>query len=285
MIGSTAAGLAGQFVPPTPPPGMQMDPFWQPFMTFVQVVPVVAVVWLGLRRWLPHDKMLVWVALVGGAVASVIEPLTDHVAFVWFAPGGLWQMFATFGRPMPWFILPCYTWFVGGQVIYLLYRVRTGVTAKHLWVCYAVFVGTNFVMEVPAMAVGIYAYYGAQPFHIPGLPPMWFQSISAAAPLFATAVFVYVWPRLRGVARLAAIAIPPVIWAMTNAGAGWPTWSAMNSTDNLVVVWLCGLITIGLALGIAAVSISMLTSAASGRSTEQPDTSEPAPDMMTTTGN
>lgn len=282
MIGSTAAGLAAQFSPPVPPPGMRMDPFWQPFMTFIQVVPVVAVVWLGLRRWLRHDKALLWVALAGGALASLIEPLTDHVAFVWFAPHGLWQMFATFGRPMPWFILPCYVWFVGGQVAYLMYRVRRGVTPKQLWGLYAVFVGTNVVMEVPAIAVGIYAYYGAQPFQVLGLP-LWFQSISAAAPLFATAVFVHVWPRLRGAARIAAVAIPPVVWAMTNAGAGWPAWSALNSTDNMAVTWLCGLATICLSLGIAAVSISMITSAPA-RPGPAERSEGPSPEMVATSG-
>jgi hypothetical protein len=268
-----SAILTSGFTAPVPPPGMRMDPFWQPFMTFVQVIPVLAVLWFGLRIWLPKDRTLLAVCLAGGALASLIEPLTDHVAFVWFAPDGLWEMFATFNRPMPWFILPCYIWFVGGQLAYLLHRVRTGVTARQLWVLYAVFVGTNVVMEVPAIAAGIYAYYGAQPFKIAGLP-IWFQSISAAAPLFATAVFVHVWPRLHGWRRLAAVPIAPAVWAMTNAGAGWPAWSALNSTDNILITSVCGLITIGLSLGIAATSISMITSAAGSRAATGPDARE-----------
>ncbi|MDT7655970.1 MAG: hypothetical protein QOF38_685, partial [Pseudonocardiales bacterium] len=94
--------LLAEFVPPQPPPGVGMNSFWQPIMTFVQIVPVVAVLWLGLRRWLPQDRALFAVCLLGGAATSLFEPVTDVLAGVWFAPGGMWVMFTTFNRPMPW---------------------------------------------------------------------------------------------------------------------------------------------------------------------------------------
>lgn len=247
----------GAFIPPAPPEGMVMSSVWQPIMTFVQVIPVAAALWLGIRRWLPKDLTLLAVVFIGGGLTSFIEPLTDHVSFVWFAPEGMWTMFTTFGRSMPWFILPCYVWFTGGQVAYLIYRVRNGVTQRQLWRLYAIFIGLNLLMELPAIAVGIYAYYGAQPFEIGGLP-LWFQAINSVTSLLAAAVLIYIWPRLRGWRRLAALVVLPSCHAMTNAGAGWPVSSALNSTGNRVVTSLAGLLTIGIALGMAAIAVSVL---------------------------
>ncbi|MDT7563380.1 MAG: hypothetical protein QOG76_2004 [Pseudonocardiales bacterium] len=254
--------LLAEFVPPQPPPGLVMNSFWQPFMTFVQIIPVVAVLWLGLRRWLPQDRALFVVCLLGGAATSLFEPVTDVLAGVWFAPGGMWVMFTTFNRPMPWFILPCYIWFIGGQVAYVLYRMRRGVSARQLWILYAAFIGTNIVMEVPAIAAGIYTYYGPQPFQIAGLP-LWFQSINAAVPLVAAAAVAYLWPRLRGWRRLAVIAVLPSAHALGNAVAGWPMWSAVHSTDNIVVIYLVAAVSVALAVGLAAFAISIIVRPAS----------------------
>lgn len=261
--------VPGDFVVPQPPPGMVMNDFWQPFMTFVNVIPLVAVVWLGLRRWLPRDRTLLALCLVGGGATAFFEPVTDHLAFVWFAPEGIWEMFTTFNRPMPWFILPCYIWFIGGQVVYLIYRVRRGASARQLWILYGVFVLTNVVMEVPALAAGIYTYYGPQPFQVAGLP-LWFQSINAAVPLVATAVVLYLWPRLRGWRRLAVVAAFPSCHALGNAVAGWPMWSALNSTDNALAIHVAGLVSVGLAVSLAGFAISILARPADGREAVTP---------------
>jgi hypothetical protein len=49
-----------------PPDGMVMNGFWQPFMTYVNVLPIIAVAWLALRRWMPGERALVVSALVAG---------------------------------------------------------------------------------------------------------------------------------------------------------------------------------------------------------------------------
>ncbi|HEV7861368.1 MAG TPA: hypothetical protein VGR20_01670 [Acidimicrobiia bacterium] len=229
-----------------PPSGMVMNDFWQPFMTFVQVIPVVVVAWLALRKWLPGERPLVMACLIGGGLASLIEPMVDHLALVWFAPEGLWKMFTTFGRSMPWFILPCYVWYIGGQAMLTLYLLRRGLTAKRLWILYGAYVVTNVVMEIPALAAGIYAYYGPQPFEVAGLP-LWFQSINAASPIVAAAV-IYRLGTKRGWSPWLAALVVPSCHALSNAVAGWPMWSALNSTGSLAVTYPTALITISLAV-------------------------------------
>lgn len=242
---------------PQPPSGMQMSSFWQPVMTFVQVIPVLAVIWLAMRVWMPRQKRLFWILMISGGLTSLIEPITDHLAFVWFAPQGMWVMFETFHRPMPWFILPCYVWFMGGQMAFVIWRMRLGATTRTFWWMYVGFIITNVVMEVPAIAAGIYRYYGAQPFKIAGLP-IWFQAMNACVPLVATAASLYIWPRLRGLQKAALLLVVPSAHVACNAICGWPMWTALNSSDNLAVTTLTGLLSIAISLGVASFAISLL---------------------------
>ena len=228
-----------------PPGGTVMSDFWQPFMTFVNVLPIVAVIRLALRRWLPGERALILACLTGGAVASLIEPLVDHIALVWFAQENQWTMLKVFGRNTPWFILPCYVWYIGGQVMLTLWLIRRGLTMKQLYLVYGAFVLTNVLMEVPAIAADVYAYYGPQPFKIAGLP-LWFQSMNAASPIIGAAL-LHLLGSKRGWHPALAVAVVPSAHIVSNAVAGWPMWTALNSTDSLAVTYPLALVTIGLA--------------------------------------
>jgi hypothetical protein len=228
-----------------PPQHMVMNDFWQPFMTYVNVVPIVAVTWLALRRWMPGERALVFSALVGGGVASLLEPMVDHLGLVFFAPEGQWTMLRLYGRATPWFILPCFVWYTGGQALLTLWLMRKGLTMKRLFAIYGAFVLSNVVMEIPALAAGVYAYYGPQPFEIAGLP-LWFQSLNAATPIVAAAVF-YKLGQKRGWHPALAIAVIPGAHVLANAVPGWPMWAALNTTRSLAVTYPVALVTIGLA--------------------------------------
>ncbi len=229
-----------------PPEGMVMSELWQPVMTWAQVIPVLLVVWFAFRRWLPKEPGLVLACLAGGGLATLLEPMVEHLALVWFAPVGMWEMFRLFGRPMPWFILPCYVWYVGGQAMLTLAVLRRGIDLRGLFLLYGAYVLSNLAMEVPAIAAGIYSYYGPQPFQVAGLP-LWFQSINAASPIVAAAVIHRLGSR-PGWHPAMAIAVVPGAHALSNAVAGWPMWAALNTTSSLAVTHVTGLVTIGLAV-------------------------------------
>lgn len=228
-----------------PPDGMVMNSFWQPFMTYVNVIPIVAAAWLALRRWMPGERALVVSAMLGGAVASLLEPLVDHLGLVFFAPEGQWTMLRLYGRVTPWFILPCFVWYLGGQALLTLWLMRKGMTMKRLFTVYGLYVLTNVAMEIPAIAAGVYAYYGPQPFEIAGLP-IWFQSLNAASPIVAAAV-IHKLGRKRGWHPALAIAVIPGAHVLANAVPGWPMWAALNSTSSLAITHAVALVTIAMA--------------------------------------
>jgi hypothetical protein len=240
MTGSLALELMHQ-----PPDAWAMNDFWQPFMTFVNVIPIVAVVWFALRRWLPGEHRLILACLIGGGVASLVEPMVDHIALVWFAQENQWTMLKVFGRNTPWFILPCYVWYIGGQVMLMLWLLRRGLTMKQLYLVYGAFVLTNVAMEIPAIAADVYRYYGPQPFKIAGLP-IWFQSMNAASPIIGAALLHRLGAKRGWHPALAAVVVPSA-HVLSNAVAGWPMWTALNSTDSLAITYPVALVTIALA--------------------------------------
>lgn len=253
-----------------PPGGFVMNDFWQPFMTFVNVIPIVAVVWFALKRWLPGERALIVACLLGGGIASLVEPLVDHIALVWFAQDGQWAMLKVFGRDTPWFILPCYVWYIGGQVMFMLWLIRRGLTMKQLYVVYGAFILTNVAMEIPALAAEVYKYYGPQPFQIGGLP-LWFQSLNAGSPIIGAALLHHLGKQRGWHPALAAFVVPSA-HVLSNAVSGWPMWTALNSTDSLAVTYPVALVTIAMAsLVVYLVGLTITrpaTTAPSGRPAE-----------------
>ena len=100
-------------------------------------------------------------------------------------------------------------------------------------------------MEVPAIAADVYRYYGPQPFKIAGLP-LWFQSMNAASPIIGAAL-LHLLGGKRGWHPALAVAVVPSAHVVSNAVAGWPMWTALNSTDSLAITYPLALVTIGLA--------------------------------------
>lgn len=246
-----------------PPTDMVMNDFWQPFMTFVNVIPIVVVAWLALRRWMPGEGTLVLSALIGGGVASLLEPMVDHLGLVFFAPEGQWTMLRTFGRVTPWFILPCFIWYTGGQALFTLHLMRRGLTMTRLFALYGIYVLTNVAMEIPAIAAGVYGYYGPQPFEIAGLP-LWFQALNAASPIVAAAV-IHKLGAKPGWHPALAVAVIPGAHVLANAVPGWPMWAALNSTGSLAITYPVALVTVALAsLLVYMVGLTVTTPAPTG---------------------
>jgi hypothetical protein len=238
------------FVAPSLPTGLVMSSLWQPVMTFAQVLPVLGVLWFAYTRWLPDARGLATICLLGGGLASLLEPVVDNQVQVLFAERHMWVMFTTFGRSMPWFILPCYVWFIGGQTIYVLHRARAGMGPRDVARLWLVFLLLNIAMEGPALAAGIYTYFGRQALSVAGLP-LWIQCCNASIPLVAGAVLLRLWPLIPRPARVLAVMVPPSAYAITSAVAGWPMWTVLHTTDDLTAVTLCGVASVALAIGLA----------------------------------
>ena len=234
-------------VVPLPPSDGMMDNTYQIIFNSVLWMVVVVFVVMAWRYYRKEGSVLPLLFLIGGGLCMFLEPFLDVVGLVWFYREGQWVLFEFFGRPMPTFLLPTYIFYVGGQAFYTYCRLEKGETTKGIWKLYGIYFIVNLFLEEPPLHMGLYTYYGAQPLR-PILLPLWWPLINAAMPIVIAAVVHRLKPVLTGWKTLLVIPIIPMCDALANAAVGWPIWSALNTTDSLLITHLAALVSIGLGM-------------------------------------
>jgi hypothetical protein len=224
---------------------------------------VYAVIELVRRR-----GPLLLILLAGGAIAYFNEPIDDLLGLVWHPRPGQWVLFDTFG-PVPLWGVFVYIALFGG-IPYLMYGAfQKGVTPKQIWLWIGVFWVADIAVEIPAIASGMYTYYGDPPMKVLGLPLYWF-AINIGGPI-ETAVLLLAFGRtFVGWKRLALLPIPMVLDAAGSVGLGWPIFSALHAQSNMIIKYVAAFSTLGMALVLLTVTIryaAMLSAGAVHQST------------------
>lgn len=212
-----------------------------------------AVIQIVRRR----DPLLA-VLLVGGAVTYFNEPIDDLLGLVWHPRPGQWVAFDTFG-PVPVWGVFVYMALFGGIPYLMLQAFKRGATGTQIWTWIGVFWLADIAVEIPALASGMYQYYGDPPMKVFGLPLYWF-AINIGGPL-ETAVFLLVAGSFfAGWRMLLLVLIPMVLDAAGSVGIGWPIFSALHAESNMVVKYLAAFLTIAMAVTLLAITIRFAAS-------------------------
>lgn len=235
------------------PVHLRVDRPTQVIVTVIFYVVAVIVTFAVLRGGDRKTKTFRMLVLVGGALTAVFEPAIDRLGNIWYADkGGVWQLFRLYGIVIgPW-VVAIYYWFIGGQTLYTLRRLREGLNARGVVGLYLLFVAMDALFEVSVLKMGgIYTYWGShQPlwnrtyFPLPG----WYLAINGLLPLMGAAfVMVLLSARERHLRWCIPVVMPMSmfgVYAMTS----WPTIAAINSSVSLAVADLLAIGTILLAL-------------------------------------
>ncbi len=244
-----APEISGHVIPnvPFPPVGGSMDHTLQ--LVFLSVLWAICAGFfvMALRSYRKDGSPLPLLVLMGGALCMFIEPIVDVMGLCWFWPQGQFVLFEAFGRPIPNWILPTYIFYVGGQALYTAHRLEKGETMLGVFKLYAIYAVINVLLEEPPLHMGLYTYYGAQPLQ-PGLLPLWWAAPNAAMPITLGAMIVKLKPYLSGWKALLILPLMPMGDALTNGAVSWPVWTALNSSDDLMVTTAGALLTVGLGL-------------------------------------
>jgi hypothetical protein len=217
-------------------------------------------VWV-LRRWRGAQARLALLVLAGGGLSVLAEPLLDRLGMIWHASVGQWTLLVMYGHHIPLWMLPVYYWFIGGQTLLVVQRVRAGARIADLWRLYGLFCVMDFLLELPILYIGgVYTYFGNQPFWSKTWFPLpgWYAALNGLLPLAAVvAVLLLLSLKGRGHVWSIPLAIPMAIFAVYAATA-WPVWAALNSNTGRAVGDLCGALTIALGVYTAHLLITML---------------------------
>lgn len=229
------------------PEGAGMPAGWEAVYTVAVLVAFVAMSANALRLWRADRDGLPVLLMAGGALCVVLEPMVDVLGLCWYPRGSGLELFELMGRPIPFLVLPGYTFFMGGLTVIALHTLRTR-GASGLLRIYPLMILLELPFEILATQSGVYTYYGQQPLRVFDFP-LWWLLVNTMVPVVAAVLIRPLRGWLTGAAALAVIPLLPAVDAGVNAALAWPTWTVLQSDVPMFVTQLAGVATCGLAVG------------------------------------
>ena len=173
---------------------------------------------------------------IGALLAFFYEPFAHHMIWTYFPEQGQMTAIDVVGRKVPLFMVFAYVFYIAPFVIFFLDWVEKGITRKAWWISYAIAVVLAALFEELGIFLGLWTYYGDQPYRLFGFP-LWlgFGFISAFVYGYAAVAYGMMKNLPKRVHWIIAPAGPFVISGV-HLGAILPATIALNTTMNMV--WL-----------------------------------------------
>lgn len=194
-------------------------------------------------HWLPS------IVIVGGLICSLEEAMLDMLGHLHWAPN-LEKVYTNFGVSVPLLIPLCYVAFLGLMSYFCYFVISHGAKRKHFFMLFAMGGMLDAVMETIGINLGVYKYYGIQPFEFLNFP-YWWAFINSASFVAVGSILAYGVPRLTGAKKWLLVMAPSYGMAGTYFTVGWIHLLAHNSglpewarwiASALMMVEACGFI-------------------------------------------
>lgn len=189
------------------------------------------------RNWMP------FIVIGGGLICSLEEAMLDMLGHLHWAPN-LQMAYTNFGVSVPMLIPLCYVAFLGLMSYFCYFVIRNGAKLRHYFMLLAMGGILDAVMETIGINLGVYKYYGFQPYEILNFP-YWWAFINSASFVTVGAILAYFTPRLRGWRKLALLMAPSYGMAGTYFTVGWihllahnsglPNWARMVAATLMMI--------------------------------------------------
>jgi hypothetical protein len=191
----------------------------------------------------------------GGLAAFVAEPLLGHLDLMAWGTGYAGSSFRAFGAEIPLIVPLVYAFYLGmsGYLGWLL--LDRGLTARGIWTFWVALLVSDLLLQLVAVNLRAYVYYGRQPIRLLDLPLMTSFKNATAYLLIGLLVWALA-PRLTGAGRALLVLAPITAYLGGGLTTAWPWYIALNSNmpGPLAVIVaaltfvLCGLATQTVAL-------------------------------------
>lgn len=165
--------------------------------------------------------------LISGLICSLEEAMLDMLGHLHWADD-LTPVYTNFGITVPLLIPLCYVAFLGLQAYFCYFVIKNGARLKHFMMLLAMGIITDAVMETIGINLGVYTYYGYQPYTFLGFP-YWWGFINSASFVTVGAILAFAVPRLQGWKQLLILLSAPYGMAATYFTVGWVHLLAHNS--------------------------------------------------------
>jgi hypothetical protein len=248
MDGYTPADGYGQLLP-SPPPFTASDfdglffLFWAGLLAVAIALPWALLAAKRRRDYLPL------LMLGAGLLTSLGEPMLDLVGHLRWAQNLLGPAFVNFGIAIPVLIPPCYALFMGLEAYWIYTMIQRGISVRGFFLLFAACGLSDAIMEHPGVIMGVYEYYGTQPFEFFKFPFYW-SFINGVAIATIAVLVHFAWPLLkdRGWWRLAVLPLGIIGTTIGEFGAGFPVFLAINADIPTWLQWAIGSLTLVISL-------------------------------------
>lgn len=204
-----------------------MSAGWERVYTGAVLVALVAMATNAVRLWRAKGDTIPLLLIAGGALCVFLEPIVDLLGLCWYPRGSELEIFELLGRPIPFLVLPGYSFFMGGLTVIALHRLEV-VGPRGLLRLYPLMILLELPFEILAVHTEVYVYYGQQPLRIAEFP-VWWLFVNTMVPVVAAVLLRPMRPWLVGPMVLVVIPLLPAVDAGVNAAFAWPTWTDRKS--------------------------------------------------------
>jgi hypothetical protein len=253
-----AQPLAG-FTPP--PTALSVDHTASVAATAVIIVWFLIVVGRAIPAARAGDRIPLYMLIGGLFLAPFIEPILDHLGMVWYAKDNLWIFSHMLDRPMPALVLFGWVAYWGGCALLAYNGARAGRDRRWLWntlwFCFAL---DLFAETIAVTWLGVYVYYGPQPFDYWGVP-LWYMWMNPGAAIVLALTLNHHRERIKGLrgAVLVVLSVPATVLCFY-AAACWPLFIALNTPGtNAYWIHLAGAVSVGQAFLLIGAVIALTT--------------------------
>jgi len=207
---------------------------------------VLAGLALAVRYYRQEGTVAGFTCLVGGAVASLFEPLTAANGFVYYPRQEQITLFAAYDVKIPLFLTLSYTAEIGLGALAVWRLLRAGGGPQAIVKVWLVVALGDVVLETPALWLHVFYYYGPQPLDLWGMPMYWAVLDGALGILPGVVEYLtQPWAR-KPWHQLVIVALFPSSVAFFYVGAGWPIWTLMHTDLPEPWIWAGSLVTVAL---------------------------------------
>ncbi|WP_236787735.1 hypothetical protein [Amycolatopsis sp. GM8] len=228
---------------PLPGPDIANRPANQTSQLVLEIAVAVAVVlmlYVGVRvrqRW---GTWLGLVIVIATGFGSGVELLFNTTANFWYYAPGAHELITSWGRQVPAWAAGSYIPFYGGLGILGWYLIERGASrltlALYGLAIYVVFIVTEIVL----VGIGLYAYYGDQPWQIASFP-IWISAANVAICLTIAVGASRISRGITGWRVWPLIGFGPVLIGGYLVGSSWPMITALKGDNpSTAQLWLSG---------------------------------------------
>jgi hypothetical protein len=209
-------------------------------------VVVFALPW-ALKAAVRSKNYVPLIVMASGLLCSLLEAMLDMLGHLHWA-NNLLPAYTNFGITVPALIPLCYVAFLGLESYFCYFVIRNGAHARHFIMLLGMGIITDALMETIGINLGVYLYYGVQPFSFLHFP-YWWGFINGGSFVTVGAILAYAVPRLKGAHKLWLLLAAPTGMMIAYFGVGWVHILAHNSTLPTVVRWVATAIMMAMMVG------------------------------------